>query len=265
MKKLLTILSILLLTSCSSVWYQANFTPAFKNPYKLPVRHDKVLVFSDDFDDIYKTQSNGWTFGEVWSGDQPTIKDGNAPYIIWLKDQVQFDFANSQAILTTENNPNTIGQPSVKSGELTTWKCWNQLYGYFEVRMKVPSAGVKYWPAFLLYNAASGWLPEVDIAEFDQSNNTGFSSTIHPVDQTIKCPHTFYNFHTDLSSQFHTYALEWTKDYIKIYLDNILIFTETSWVPQVPLYVLIGNGVSQGASSVDVPGILYIDYLRIYK
>jgi beta-glucanase (GH16 family) len=177
---------------------------------------------------------------------------------------VKFNFTDGWVTLTTDNNPNSLGQPLVKSGELTTWRCWNQLYGYFEVRMKIPAGGVKYWPAFLLYNAASGWLPEVDIAEFDQNNNTGFSSTIHPTDNT-KSPHAFYNFHTDLSAQFHTYALDWTSTYIKIYLDNILIFTETSWVPQVPLYVLIGNGISQGSSSVDVPGIMYIDYLRIYK
>ena len=132
--------------------------------------------------------------------------------------------------------------------------------------MKVCPGGINFWNSFLLYNKATGWLPEVDIAEFQQSDSKGFSVTVHPVDTSKKSPTGFFNLNVDLSKDFHTYALNWTPNKLEFYLDNVLIFETTDYVPQVPLYVLVGNAIKRGQKVMTWPAqTLAIDYVRIYR
>jgi beta-glucanase (GH16 family) len=178
---------------------------------------------------------------------------------------VSIDTANSVAICTTDKN-DVPGEPPIKSGELTTFKKLNQKYGWFECRMKVCPGGINFWNAFLLYNKETGWLPEIDIAEFTHPDSKGFSVTVHPQDQSKKKPHGSFSLNFDLSKEFHIYALNWTEKKLEFYLDNVLIFETGDYVPQVPLYVLICNAIKRGQKTMTLPPqSLAIDYVRIYK
>jgi len=172
------------------------------------------------------------------------IKDGDRPYIIWKPQQVTIDTANSVARCTTDKN-DVPGEPPIKSGELTTFKAINQKYGWFECRMKVCPGGHNFWNAFLLYNKATGWLPEVDIAEFDLTDSKGFAVNVHAENTSVKTPHASFALNFDLAKEFHIYALNWTKNKLEFYLDNVLVFETRDLVPQVPLYVLVGNGIKR--------------------
>jgi beta-glucanase (GH16 family) len=109
-------------------------------------------------------------------------------------------------------------------------------------------------------------LPEIDIAEFQQGDSKGFSVTVHPEDPSKKRPTGSFTLNVDLSEKFHTYALNWTDKKLEFYLDNVLIFETTDCVPQVPLYVLVGNAIKRGQKVMTLPAQkLEIDYVRIYK
>ena len=243
-------------------------TKQFVNVSKNDIKKDGyVITFEDDFDDPAKFVKNGWEYEESW-GDlihHTCIKDKGNPYIIWKPQQVTIDSAKSVALCTTDKN-DVAGEPPIKSGELTTFKTINQKYGWFECRMKVCPGGINFWNVFLLYNKATGWLPEIDIAEFMQSDSKGFSVTVHPEDTSKKCPTGSFTLNVDLSEKFHTYALNWTDKKLEFYLDNVLIFETTDCVPQVPLYVLVGNAIKRGQKVMTWPAqTLSIDYVRIYK
>ena len=226
-----------------------------------------VVTFEDDFDDPAKFVKNGWEYEESW-GDlihHTCIKDADNPYIIWKPQQVTIDSAKSVALCTTDKN-DIAGEPPIKSGELTTFKAINQKYGWFECRMKVCPGGNNFWNIFLLYNKATGWLPEIDIAEFQQTDSKGFSIAVHPEDPSKKTQSGSFTLNIDLSKEFHTYALNWTDKKLEFYLDNVLIFEATDYVPQVPLYVLAGNAIKRGQKVMAWPSqSLAIDYVRIYK
>ena len=226
-----------------------------------------TVTFEDDFDDPGKFVNNKWEYMESW-GDlihHTCIKDANNPYIIWKPQQVTIDSANSVAICTTDKN-NIAGEPPIKSGELTTFKAINQKYGWFECRMKVCPGGIHFWNAFLLYNKATGWMPEIDIAEFTKTNSKGFSIAVHPHDTSKKSPTGSFSLNVDLAKDFHTYALNWTDKKLEFYLDNVLIFETSDYVPQVSLYVLVGNAIKPGQKVMTLPAQkLEIDYVRIYK
>lgn len=244
------------------------FTKTFVNvPRNGLQKPGYVVTFEDDFDDPGKFVNNNWEYMESW-GDlihHTCIKDADNPYIIWKPQQVTINAAKSVARCTTDKN-DVAGEPPIKSGELTTFKAINQKYGWFECRMKVCLGGISFWNAFLLYNKATGWLPEIDIAEFEQTDSKGFSLTVHPEGTSKKSPHGSFNLNIDLSKEFHIYALNWTEKKLEFYFDNVLIFETTDYVPKVPLYVLVGNAIKRGQKVMTLPPqTLEIDYVRIYK
>ena len=79
-------------------------------------------------------------------------------------------------------------------------------------------------------------------------------------------------------SDFHIYALEWTEDYIKTYVDGDLIFTyandgkgDNSWPFYKPFYIKLnlawgGNwGGAQGVDESALAATYEIDYVRVFQ
>ena len=79
-------------------------------------------------------------------------------------------------------------------------------------------------------------------------------------------------------STFHTYGVEWTKDYITFYLDGAPTLTYTNdgsgknqWPFEVPFYPILNlawGGAWGGMYGVDesaLPCTMEIDYLRIFQ
>ncbi|MGL5273053.1 MAG: glycoside hydrolase family 16 protein, partial [Phocaeicola sp.] len=80
-------------------------------------------------------------------------------------------------------------------------------------------------------------------------------------------------------SDFHTYALEWTADYIKTYVDGKHLFTfsndktgnKDTWPFYTPFYLKLnlawgGNwGGLQGVDESVLPATYEIDYVRVFQ
>lgn len=169
----------------------------------------------------------------------------------------------------------------VISARVNTSESWQ--YGYFEARMRIPR-GKGTWPAFWMMPKANGSWPrcgEIDIMEEVGYNPNYIVSTIHcdaynHVKGTQRTADVLVPTSQD---EFHVYALEWTADYIRTYVDGKLLLTfnndkkndEATWPFNKPFYLklnLAWGGDWGGAQGVDesiLPATFQIDYVRVFQ
>jgi hypothetical protein len=143
------------------------------------------------------------------------------------------------------SNGNNIINP-IRSALLRTIDSVTMKYGKVEVRAKLP-IGDYLWPAIWLlpkHNVYGGWPASGEIDIMESRGNLGntpfpgrdtFGSALHwgPDFFGNRYPLTVKDFKLPkgaLSDDFHVYGMEWTKDYIKTYIDD-----PTNVVLQVPL------------------------------
>ena len=169
----------------------------------------------------------------------------------------------------------------VVSARLNTRRLWQ--YGYFEARLKLP-VGKGTWPAFWMMPAdGSNWphCGEIDIMEEVGVNPDYTSSSIHctAYNHTIGTQRTAERHTPGAEATFHVYALEWTPDYIRTYVDGKELLTfandkrgdEDTWPfdkPFHPILNLAWGGSWGGMNGVDeafLPATYEIDYVRVFQ
>jgi len=173
-----------------------------------------------------------------------------------------------------------------KAGEIISTRMntsENWLYGYFEARLKLPQ-GKGTWPAlWMLPKEFNNW---PDDGEIDIMEEVGFrpdwvSSSIHckAYYHSIGTQKTAEKFVPGAESEFHIYAVEWTSDYIRGYIDGVQYFeflndktgNKDTWTFNTPFYLKLnlawgGNwGGAQGVDENKLPATYEIDYLRVFQ
>ncbi|WGJ14179.1 glycoside hydrolase family 16 protein [Methylocapsa sp. D3K7] len=154
------------------------------------------------------------------------------------------------------------------SCSITTFAHFDQTYGYFIMRARIPK-GQGIWPSFWMLPSSGAWPPEVDIMENNGQDTTSVYMTVHfrngAQDQTK------YTSAMDLSTGYHTYALEWTPTELIWFVDGIArkVYTGQN-IPNVPMYILANvavGGTWPGStnSSTSFPQSMDIDYIRAYQ
>lgn len=161
-------------------------------------------------------------------------------------------------------------------------KTW--LYGRFEMRARIGiSAGV--WPAWWTLGIEKPWPAngEIDIMEYYKGKVLANIACIGP----NRKPEWFSNtFSTDSlggdkwASKFHTWRMDWTQDYIALYMDDQLLNQVpldkldnkdgTGFNPfKQPHYMLVNlaiGGMNGGdPSATNFPQKIEVDYIRIYQ
>lgn len=169
----------------------------------------------------------------------------------------------------------------VLSVRMNTNEGWT--YGYFEASLKLP-VGKGTWPAFWMMPKNFRSWP--DDGEIDIMEHVGY----HPnyVSSSIHCKAYYHKIGTQKThelylataqKEFHTYACEWTEDYLKFYFDGELHFTfendhkgnYDTWPFFNPFYLklnLAWGGDWGGAMGLDescLPATYEIDYVRVFK
>lgn len=167
------------------------------------------------------------------------------------------------------------------SARINTTESWT--YGYFEARLRVPG-GKGTWPAFWMMPKNFEHWPldgEIDIMEYVGYRPNIVQSSIHTqaynhVQQTEKtATKTIQNAETE----FHIYAVEWTADYIKGFVDGEEYFRfdndgkgdKHTWPFDAPFYLKLNLawggdwGGSQGVDESKLPAVYEIDYVRAYQ
>ncbi|MFT5753725.1 MAG: beta-glucanase (GH16 family) [Flavobacterium sp.] len=176
------------------------------------------------------------------------------------------------------------------SARITTKGKFEQQYGRFEARMKLPS-GKGLWPAFwMLGNNIDtvNWpqCGEIDIMENKGSQPITVSGALHGPVYTedssyidsyfVTKAYSFTNSRVD--TDFHIYGIEWGPNYVNFYVDNVLYnqitpekLTTGEWVfNSNPFYMLLnlavgGNFDGSPNSDTVFPQEMLVDYVRVYQ
>ena len=238
-----------------------------------------TLVWRDEFNDPSLTMPDT---KEWW---YETAEPG------WVNNELQTYVAGRTGdIVTADVSDGTLKIRAIKSGNrvysarVNTRKNWT--YGYFEARLKLPK-GKGTWPAFwMMPSVWSGWPDggEIDIMEHVGCVPTEVSSSIHCKSyyHAIGTQKTAARKIATVMDEFHTYALEWTPEYIKTYVDGQLLFNynpddypqgrnANTWPFNKPFELklnLAWGGDWGGMYGVDescLPATYEIDYVRVFQ
>ncbi|NCO64141.1 MAG: glycoside hydrolase family 16 protein [Flavobacteriales bacterium] len=261
--KAFLLVSVFLITSCSTDETQkvTNFTE---------------LVMADEFD------KDGAPNPDLWSFDIGTGENG------WGNNELQYytnrtenvNIENGVLLISARNE--SFNGSSYTSARLITKGKFEQAYGRFEARMRLPF-GQGIWPAFWLLGSdidEVGWpqTGEIDIMEYRGQQPTVNNGTVHgpgySAGNSITKSYALVNNRFD--TDFHIFGIEWAPDYINFYVDDVLYNQITpadvtgEWVFNKPFFILInlavgGNFVGSPNAETVFPQTLLIDYVRVYK
>lgn len=234
------------------------------------------LVWNDEFNNsAFQTPDESLWWYEVWP-----------PY--YVNNELQRYVEGRQGSnITAEIKDGVLNIRAIKtatdviSARVNTRESWT--YGYFEMRARLPK-GKGTWPAFwMMPKNDSAWpgCGEIDIMEEVGADPNIVSSSIHCTDynHTIGTQKTAARNIAGAEDEYHVYALEWTEDYIKTYVDGQLLFTfandkqgkASTWPFDKPFYLklnLAWGGDWGGYKGVDesaLPATYSIDYVRVFK
>jgi len=234
------------------------------------------LVIQDEFD------MDGAPNSAYWSYNIGTGSNG------WGNNELQY-YTDRPENIVVENGMLKItarrelymGSNYTSARILTKGKI-EQKYGRIEARIKLP-LGQGLWPAFWMLGANSDsviWpeCGEIDIMEYLGNNPTTVFGTVHgpgySAGESISKSYTLTNSRFD--NNFHIFGIEWGKDYINYYIDNVLYNQITpedvpgEWVFNQPFYIILnmavgGNLPGSPNSETSFPQTMLVDYIRIYK
>lgn len=149
---------------------------------------------------------------------------------------------------------------------------FEQLYGYFEASIAISNTPGT-WPAFWLCSKHS-WPPEIDIFEaYTGKKPNYFESNVHYNFMPNKKMKVSLGYVLNGSDRLNVWAVDWQKDYMKFYWNNILIRVITDqeilkWF-NVPMFVIINNGIDTGPdrrlNEMESPNFMYVDWVRVWK
>ncbi|MFD1217603.1 MULTISPECIES: family 16 glycosylhydrolase [Microbulbifer] len=245
-----------------------------------PHSHDREwqLYWSDEFD--YK----GAPDQEKWNVEvQPPG---------WVNDELQYytgrpeNIRVQDGVLVVEGHREDYKGADYTSGRIHSRNKGDLLYGRVEVRAKLP-AGRGTWPAiwmmptdFLGYG--KGWPDsgEIDIMEHVGYDQGQVHATVHNkayywVNGMQRKGSVMME---DVSSAFHEYAVEWDRDRMDFFIDDVHYFTYIndgngweSWPFNKPFYVILNLAIGGnwgGVEGVDPeiwPRRMEVDYVRMYR
>lgn len=168
------------------------------------------------------------------------------------------------------------------SARLNTKGVFAQAYGRFEARIKLPW-GPGIWPAFWMLGANIDQVTwpqcgEIDIMEYrGQEPNLIYGSVHGPGYSGGAAITKSYGFTNDrFDVDFHVFAVEWGKEFIDYYVDEVLYQrltpedTPGEWVYNQPFFIIMniavgGNFVGFPTSQTPFPQTMLVDYVKVYK
>jgi len=253
------------------------------------------------FDDLNLVQSGGAPYGNlniVWSDefDGPAIKTNLWTYDLgaggWGNNELEY-YTNrtnnafvSNGLLHIVARQEAAGDSSYTSARLKSQGLYACQYGRLEWRVQLPP-GVGCWPAVWLLGTnitTLNWpgCGEIDVMENNGSNPFMAQGSIHSgTDATA-----IYYFTDGLSAtNFHTYTLDWSTNYLLFYVDGHLYQTQTGWGTSTtnafpfpfnqPFFLImnlaiggnyLGNPTPNAINAGTVfPAEMQVDYVRLYS
>ncbi len=224
--------------------------------------------YSDEFESKSLNEDKWYPNNPGWKGRQPTyfhesnveIKDGYAVFSINQHgdEELPEGFTHTSGFLVSKEK---------------------HLYGYFEARLKANDSPWVF--GFWMTNGTPEWWTEIDICEncsYPEGSERNLNSNVHvfrsPADQGdvkehFALPKKYY-LPFDLGEGFHTWGMDWTEDYIRLYFDGVLFreIENTHWHQE--LKINLNNesnkwlgALPEGDHRIDEKYL--VDYVRVWK
>jgi len=232
------------------------------------------LVWADEFDYTGAPAPENWGYdlgGGGW-GNNEVQNYTNSLANSWVEDSV----LNIKAIKSSSG---------WTSARLITKNKMDILYGRIEVRAKLP-VGRGTWPA--IWTLPTDWIyggwpksGEVDIMEHVGYDPGRIHASVHTeaYNHSIGTQVSENTMVPDFATNFHTYKLEWSETFIKMYIDDYHYFTffndgtnnYKTWPFNQRFHLLLniaigGNwGGQQGIDPNLTQALMQIDYVKVYS
>ena len=243
------------------------------------------LVWSDEFDYVGAADDDKWFHqtiipnGESWFNGE----------IQHYTDRLENTFINNGVMRITAKRENFTDQGVTK--EYTSARINSKFafqYGRVEVRAKLPS-GIGTWPAIWMLGknisergaywqlqgfGNTGWpaCGEIDIMEHWGHNQNYVQSATHtPSSFGATINHGGQSIPT-VSTDFHTYSLEWTEDRLVFAVDDVIHYiydpavkNSETWPFDAEQYMIFNIAIQPSIFPSFSQSTLEIDYIRIYQ
>ncbi len=274
LRMLLLLVSLFLFQRCHPSSEKVE-SPKENDPSK-----DWVLTYSDEFDGSGIPDPNKWERPE-----NNRRNNSNGPDGWWLKEDSYLDGKGNLLIRVKRiPNRNTDSDPyDYSSGAIRTRNLFEQKYGKFEIRCKLPSQP-GWWVAFWLMSKSVGHVDGSgqDGTEIDIFEGFGWTDKIgHALHwDGYGASHQFKsvkNIIPGIREGFHTFTLEWGPNEYIFLIDNVETWrTNAGGVSKVPAYVKITGEISTQSWAIYdnwandpakavYPDYYVIDYVRVYQ
>jgi beta-glucanase (GH16 family) len=233
-----------------------------------------TLTFQDEFDGSALNT-------DVWDTKYADGSRTNNDELEWYVDDDRVHVVSGGTLKLVALDESSHGGYPYTSGMISSQNSFNQMYGYFEARMKLP-AGQGFWPAFWLLPVPFTWPPEIDIMESlgDDCSTIYMSnhwSSNYPsgVGEPEGGADTLGYTGANYCSGFHTYGVEWTPTTLDFYIDGVRRARITGHVPVenasfTGMYIVAnlavgGSWPGPPNASTPFPSALEIDYIRVWR
>lgn len=254
------------------------------------------LVWHDEFDGTGVVDKSKWQFehGFARNEEDQWYQENNA----YTLDGILMLEARKDSIPNPGYNPNRKDWRSVRpyakysSASINTQRSYSFLYGQMEVRARIPAVDGS-WPAIWTLGVNGEWPSngECDVMEFYHIKGVphvlanaawGNDKKWSAVWNSKPTPYShFLEKDAWWGEKFHTWLMDWTEDYIRIYLDGELLndidlhatingkIGNGSNPFHQPQYILLNlaiGGQNGGHIQPDAFPMRYeIDYVRVYQ
>jgi beta-glucanase (GH16 family) len=226
------------------------------------------LVWSDEFDGESLNMEN-WSIREVEPGWV------NAELQRYVKDST---IKVSSGLLFIQARKS---QDGYVSGRIYSQGKREFTYGRMEIRAKLPT-GKGTWPALWMLGTnidSVGWpkCGEIDLMEHIGTMQNIVHGTVHNAFASGDHHNTGGLKVNTASTEFHNYAMEWDKDKIKFFIDDLNYYTyqpevkdANNWPYDQKFYFIINFAIGGYWPGFDIddtklPQTLEVDYVRVYQ
>ncbi|WP_299520420.1 glycoside hydrolase family 16 protein [Winogradskyella sp.] len=253
------------------------------------------IVMQDEFNVDGAPNPSMWTYDIGDGSDQGIPGWGNEELQYYTDRPENVVVENGMLVITAREE--SFENSSYTSARITTQNLFEQQYGRFEARIRLP-LGKGLWPAFWLLGNDCDQNPwpncgEIDIMEYLGDEPTVVFGSVHGPGynggDSVSKDYELENNRFD--TEFHIFGIEWSPNRINYYVDDVLYQSLTpesiadeaeesiadsdldnagEWVFNRPFYIIMniavgGNLPGPPNAETVFPQRMFVDYVRVYN
>ncbi len=219
-----------------------------------------TLTFMDSFNG-HRLDRTKWDYCPNWTRDQ----------CIWTDHEAYLENGNLILNISGDSNP-------YPAGAIRTHGIFDQTYGYFEIRCRLPQVDTGVCSAF--------WLMSYEMNDTVPGAEDGIEIDIFEAVPGFKPHYVQHALHWDgygdnhktwnygmekryLYRGYHTFALVWDEEGYRFYIDGMLSAEYKGEVCRVPCYLKLTTAVGGWTGELNESDLpihgLEVDYVKVYQ